>query len=484
MFKPILLDFEEESAKITKYGKNFLMDFPNYQYHPSIIHLQGSPFEMGYSYGYLLADRIQEFLSVYGTPVAAIFGGWNIESGKVPKLRQVNKGIERISFFINRFQMPAIETQAPELLEEMKGIFEGVKARGSKITWEHLCALNCSPEPQYVAQYLGGGCSSFSAWNTATKDGTLIHAANLDETHFDYLHKAQIVMVCKPENGNSFVGVAALGSLNPPRWLNDKFLSFSEMTSISSNMNWPQIPGNMVRRMICQHASSLSEVYNILKNYGGSTGWNNMICEGKGSDPHGIVIEVSGTEIAQREADPEFPDVIWSTNYYNCYPGWQGYEGHNMVPGQIMAFQKLGQNLFVVNQEKIESWEEVDTIEKWRKKIKCPRYEKYRELLEKNFGNLDLKIASEIQSVYEMTLGQVEPIGQTEIKRIQICPPFEDIFGNVRPVIMEECPSTNSTLFIPSKREIWVAAGAVPAQNGPYWKISLLKHLEMLEKQA
>ncbi len=134
MFKPKLLDVKENGAVITEKGKGFLMEFPEDEYRPPILHVQGSPYEMGYTHGYLLADRIKDLTSISGTPVAAVMGGWNVESGKPPKIRHIKKGIERLFNFIERYQMPAIEKQVPELLEEMKGLFKGLQDRGSPIT--------------------------------------------------------------------------------------------------------------------------------------------------------------------------------------------------------------------------------------------------------------------------------------------------------------------------------------------------------------
>lgn len=226
-------------------------------------------------------------------------------------------------------------------------------------------------------------------------------------------------MCVNPKKVNSFLGLVSAGNICPPRWMNDKSISFSEMTSLSANTNWPQVPSNMVRRVICQYANSIEDVYGILNRLGGSTGWNNMICEGKGDDPHGTVIETSGTEIAQREENPEFPNVVWSTNHFNCYPGWQGYEGYNMVPGQIKAYKNWGMPIGPHKGESL-TWEDIDTLKKWRASIICPRYEEYRSNLKKWYGKIDMKIAIDIQSSYELTVGRLKDMGLGEIKKIQL----------------------------------------------------------------
>ena len=80
-----------DNAKITKYGKCFLMEFPEDVNRPQILHLQGDPFEMGKAHGYLLAEKIKEFYSLYFSPIAAMFGGWVPGSG-TPSIEQMNIG--------------------------------------------------------------------------------------------------------------------------------------------------------------------------------------------------------------------------------------------------------------------------------------------------------------------------------------------------------------------------------------------------------
>ncbi len=481
MLNPEILEEEKARAKITEHEKSFLMEFPEDKNHPSILHVQGSAYEMGHAHGYLLADRIKDLMSLYGTVVAAAVGGWNMESKRPFRMRHVEKGLSLMKQFWDQNQLPAIQKQAPEILEEINGMVDGLKAKNSPVTHNHICIIYGNPDPIQATQ-MGLHCSSCCAWGGATADGKVIHAGNLDELNFDYFHKAQIIMVCKPEKGNSFIGFTTTGSGNVVRWMNDKGLSYTEMTSLSKNMEWPQIPMGISRRMVAQHASSIKQAYELLKSFGGSTGSNHMICEGTGSNPHGVIIEQSGTEIAMREKLSEFPNLLFSTNYYNCYPGWQGYNGYNMVPGQIAAFQKLGGIPFGPNQGKKVEWKDVDTVEKWREMVKCPRYERYMAFFKRNKSNLDLNKIVEIQSAYEMTLGQLESLGLKEKVRMELCQSCAHLFGVNKAVVMEECPSTNSIIFKPSEGEIWVAAGGVPAQEGPFWNINFQDHLEMLEK--
>jgi hypothetical protein len=271
------------------------------------------------------------------------------------------------------------------------------------------------------------------------------------------------------------MGLGWKGCISPSTWMNDKALSWSEMTSHSSNVRWPQIPHVMQGRLICQYTSNLKEAYELSKKTGGTTGFANLICDGKPHDPRATCIEITGTEITQRFDDPEFPNVIWVTNYFNCYPQWQGYEGINITKGQIAIYEKAGIPMGSNAGMQI-TWEDVNTLEKWREKIKCPRYEKYRELIKDNYGKIDVQKAAEFQSAYEMTY-------LSGLGRRQLTPPFEQLFGFVRSIFYgDEAQSTYSTVFVPIDGDAWVAGGKIPAQEGTWWKINLYKHLDLMNK--
>ena len=64
-----------DGTKISVYEKAFLVEKPQLEYFPPILHVQGTPYEMGYQHGVLLADRIEEMASSLFPPIAFILGG-------------------------------------------------------------------------------------------------------------------------------------------------------------------------------------------------------------------------------------------------------------------------------------------------------------------------------------------------------------------------------------------------------------------------
>ncbi len=465
-------DKGEDNAKITKHDKCFLMEFPDDDFRPPILHLQGSPFEMGKAHGYLLSEKITRFFSIFFSPIAAMFGGWSPESGIVPTIEQMTFGKENLLKSAEIKCVPAIKEQEPDYLNELGGLYEGLKTAGSPLTYDDIMLGNCFPEASWILN----GCSNFAAWGKATVDGKLIHGVNLDFETFDVFQDYACVMVAKPEKGNSFLGVHLMGNISPNSWMNDKGLSYGEMTCNSLRTKWPQIPHLMHGRKVAQEASTIKEAKAILEKTGGTTGWANLISEGKGTNPHAADLEITGIENCIRYEDLEFQNVIWVTNIFICYPGFQGYEGHNMVPGQVAYWERVDASMKPDYIDPSITLKDVDTLEKWRANVQCPRYERYREMLKESFGKIDVAKAIEIQSDKVLTVERMPG-------KVQLSPPCKHLLGFERPVFTNPASSAWSCIFIPEEGVAWIAAGKIPAQDGPFWRVSLPEHLELMKNK-
>jgi hypothetical protein len=136
------------------------------------VHLEGSPAQVGFQHGYLLAHEIEDNVSVY-----QVMGKHN-DDRSWSWFRNVGKTV----FW------PHIE---PEYQVELKGIAEGLHAEGSKTDLWDIVALNAYLEiadyylpsldkkehkPAPPAAVAPGKCSAFIATGSATKDGGIVIA--------------------------------------------------------------------------------------------------------------------------------------------------------------------------------------------------------------------------------------------------------------------------------------------------------------------
>lgn len=161
----------------------------------TFVHLEGSPFDIGYQHGYLLAPEIKD-------------------AEKVVVLEQTHDGKHDWNFFRNaakEMMWPHIEQQ---YRDELQGITEGLHAKGVKLDIWDVVALNAMCEWGYFTkQYdrehgviskaevgLPDRCSAFVATGSYTKDGKVIMAHN-DWTSYLEGSRWTIIFDIQPAGG-------------------------------------------------------------------------------------------------------------------------------------------------------------------------------------------------------------------------------------------------------------------------------------------
>jgi hypothetical protein len=138
------------------------------------VHLEGAPAQLGFQHGYLLAREIED-------------------AYKAVRLDSTHRTKRDWNFFratAHNVLWPHID---PEYQEELRGIIEGVKARGVAMDLDDLVALNAFEEvPDYYVPWLNkkekvasaprlvspGNCSAFVATGSYTRDARIVIAHN------------------------------------------------------------------------------------------------------------------------------------------------------------------------------------------------------------------------------------------------------------------------------------------------------------------
>jgi|SRR5579862_7523215 len=164
------------------------------------VHLAGSPAQVGFQNGYLLAHEIEDGLAVQ-------------------KLELAHDTHKDWQFFRNAAQnmmWPHIEA---EYQAELQGIADGANAAGLKIDIWDVVALNAFPEwSYYVAQYdkvhgiknevaakaPAEHCSAFVATGSYTKDGRVVIAHNNWTSYLDG-ERWTIIFDIVPAKGQHFI---------------------------------------------------------------------------------------------------------------------------------------------------------------------------------------------------------------------------------------------------------------------------------------
>jgi len=162
------------------------------------VHLEGSPSQVGYQHGYLLAPEIEDLLRVAGPFYEhTTKRNWDF-------YRQASRDI----------MWPGLDR---EYQDEIDGIVAGLAARGGKADRWDIVALNATEElPGYYVPWLdkqqghpspaaaGEHCSAFVATGAYTRDHKIVMGHN---NWSDYVTGARwnIIFDIKPEHGFSIL---------------------------------------------------------------------------------------------------------------------------------------------------------------------------------------------------------------------------------------------------------------------------------------
>jgi len=230
------------------------------------LHLEGSPKERGFQYGYLAAKDIKE--SVYKLSVA-----WKYKTSFEWEWL-VNKAGELFT--------PKVDA---ENLAEIDGIVEGMKTAGIQTSRDEIVALNGYMEliwywwPTVKDSYNSNSpiakkdaCSSFIATGSMTADGKIVLGHNSMVGYEDPF--CNVVLDIKPEKGHRILMQAFMGFIHSGTdfFVTDAGLVGSETTIVGFYpFDSKGVPEFSRMRSATQYANTIEEWCEIMKkdNNGG-----------------------------------------------------------------------------------------------------------------------------------------------------------------------------------------------------------------------
>ncbi len=233
------------------------------------VHLEGSPRDIGFQHGYLLSAEIEDAKRA-------------IELGSVHELKHSWAEMRNVSRTVLLPHVPA------EYKEELLGMEEGVKARGSQLDLLDLVTINASMELPYyydqaktrqakgVPSSVGEHCSAFIATGSYTRDGRIVIGHN---NWSDYLTGSRwnLILDIAPTAGHHFImdGVPGLIHSGDDFGMNDAGMVITE-TTISQFHGFDQngVPEFVRARKAMQYAESIDDFARLMKD-GNNGGYAN-----------------------------------------------------------------------------------------------------------------------------------------------------------------------------------------------------------------
>jgi hypothetical protein len=233
------------------------------------VHLEGTPEQIGFQHGQLLAADIADLLNVTKLETQHdTKRDWNF-------YREASR----------KMLWPHIEA---EYQQELTAIAKGAQSRGVKVDVWDIVALNASIElPSYYVPWLNktehatnaplirpdGHCSAFIATGSYTKGGKIVIAHNNWSSYADG-ERWTVMFDIQPEHGHRMVmdGEPGVITSQDDFGVNDAGLIITE-TTITQFIGWNPdgIPEFVRSRKAMQYASSIDEYVAIIKegNNGG-----------------------------------------------------------------------------------------------------------------------------------------------------------------------------------------------------------------------
>jgi hypothetical protein len=233
------------------------------------LHLEGSPSDIGYQHGYLLAPEIQDAF----------------EAIKLFDTHQSKHDWEFFRTTARQMLWPHIDA---EYQQELQGIADGVKAHGVDLDVWDIVALNAFEEvPDYYLPWLNkqnksaknpklaapGNCSAFIATGGMTKDHQIVIAHN-NWTSYLAGERWVVILDIQPEHGNRILmdGFPGVIASDDDFGVNSAGMMITE-TTITQFEGWDPNgkPEFMRARKALQYSNSIDDYARIIKegNNGG-----------------------------------------------------------------------------------------------------------------------------------------------------------------------------------------------------------------------
>ena len=269
-----------DAQTVARCGQGWLEKVDGYP----VLHLKGTPYEMGYQQGALLKDSTRQNMH----NIVGILAGETFHLGPLtlnPR-PHVDSLVEQ--------QRPFVP---PTYFEELHGL-----ADGAGVPLADVQAGNFLPELFH--------CSGFAVMNSATTDGTLYHGRVLDYKCDWHLQEHAVLIVAEPNGRIPFVNVSWAGFIGSVTGMNARHVSIGEMGG-SGQGHWKGMPMALLVREVLERAGDVDAALAIFRNNPRTCQYFYVIADGNSNRAVGVQTTWEMMKVVQPgEADPMLPKPV------------------------------------------------------------------------------------------------------------------------------------------------------------------------------
>ena len=243
-----------------------------------VLHVWGSPEEMGRQHGEGLAEEMKAAHERYMVERVTWDQGYSLEYQ-----RQCAEAMER--------HIPE------EYIREMRALGEA-----AGMEYEQILLLHTHADMVHFGKEWGkvtdgrqrrqeSLCSNFVAFGEATSDGKVYHGRNLDWSTGTGVQEYAVLLIAEPDGGVPFALMSYAGAIGGVTGMNAEGITFGEMTSSTADETLDGLPLFLACRRILDSCRDLEQVEDFVTTYPGTTGWNFMIADGEAGDARAFEVD-------------------------------------------------------------------------------------------------------------------------------------------------------------------------------------------------
>jgi len=291
-----------------------------------VLHVKGSPREMGRQYGILAGDRVERAVDMLEAIVERDRGLKGLPMWLVRSLR-------KITGFVFWFTFP------DEVRQEIEGMVEGARERGHRFTRFDVAFINSvidvvgvlkpafskrtttSPEradnwiiSRLGLSWLNQNCDSMAVWGRRTADGKTFQTRNVDIDTGMGLEELPLVVVYKPDGRIPYVTAGFSGFVGIFTGMNAYGVGLGQVWGFSRETQLAT-PWAMQIKDVFSRSRNASDAVELLRAKNVWTyGSNFIFADGDG---HGFAVELNARRfVAFTDNDPSEDRALWRGQPY------------------------------------------------------------------------------------------------------------------------------------------------------------------------